>query len=375
MVLDGFLQDLIKLPMGSKLVLSAYLDLRPERGGKKHYLVYLKNRLVEIKKSFPARAPEQTELDKNIKLIHKFFDEERNTAWKGLAIFACASANLFVALPLLQPAENYMSYEQIPHLFSLLLQTPLYQPHVVIVASSRQASLNLIHMGYLAKQMNFSWEDKHTTRFGRMGWSLPKFQRHLQEHLKQRSKEIVENLEKLIIPEKWEYLFVVAEKGIEGELKRQMPTALNKKRISLPDSDIHDPLAKILGAATETLMNLFRNEGEKLAHYILEEAEPMGRAACGPERVLSALRDRKIERLVLDKEFSAPGWRCAACFSLGFGGSPKVCPYCQGMILETNLREEIVFKAKSQGLEILFTEKCAPLLKVGGIGALFKYKK
>ncbi len=375
MVLDGFLQDLIKLPVGSKLILSAYLDLRPERGGKKHYLVYMKNRLAEIKKSFPARAPEQTELNNDIKLIYKFLDEEINPAWKGLAIFTCASANLFVSLPLLQPAENYMSYEQFPHLFPLLLQTSLYQPHVVIVASSRQASLNLIQMGDLAKQLNFSWEDKHTTRFGRMGWSLPKFQRHLQEHLKQRSKEIVENLEKLIIPEKWEYLFIVAEKGIEGELKKQLPTALNKKWISLPNCDIHDPLAKILAAATETLMNLFRNEGEKFARYILEEAEPMGRAACGPERVLSALQDRKIERLVLDKEFSAPGWRCAGCFALGFGGEPKACPYCQGRILATNLREEIVFKAKSQGLEILFTEKFVPLLKAGGIGALFKYKK
>lgn len=375
MGLNEILPDLIKFPKDQNNVLSVYLDLRPDRSGKKLYLVYMKNRLAEMAKNFPPRAQEQAELNNDIKLIRKFLDAELNPGWKGLAIFACSAINLFVSVPMTYPPPNYMSFAPFPHLVLLLMQTPLYQPHVVIVASSRQASLNLIHMGYLTKQLNFSWEDKHTTRFGRMGWSLPKFQRHLQEHLKQRSKEIVENLEKLIIPEKFAYLFVVAEEGIEGELKKQMPAFLKKKWISLPNFAIHDSTSKILAAATEKLMNLYKKEGENLADYILQEAEPIGRAASGPERVLSALQDHKIERLVLDKEFVAPGWRCADCFSLGFGGEPKTCPYCQGSIWGTNLREEIVFKAKSQGIEILFTENFAPLLKAGGIGALFKYKK
>lgn len=375
MGINEIMPDLIKFPVDQNNVLSVYLDLRPDRSGKRLYPVYMKNRLAEITKNFPPRSGEQAELSRDVKLIHKFLDEELNPAWRGLAIFACAAVNLFVSVPMLYPPPNYMSFAPFPHLFFLLLQTPLYQPHAVIVATSRQASLNLIRLGFLVKQLNFSWEDRHTTRFGRLGWSLPKFQRHLQEHLRQRSKEIVENLEKLIIPEKFAYLFVIAEEGIVGELKKQMPAPLKKKLVPLPNSDVHDSLSKILGAATEALMNLFKNEGEYLANYILEEGEPVGRAVSGPDRVLSALQNHKIERLVLDKEFIASGWRCANCFSLGFGGEPKICPYCQGSILGSNLREEIVLKAKSQGIEILFTEKFAPLLKAGGIAAIFKYKK
>lgn len=375
MGLNEILPDLIKFPVNRHNVLSIYLDLRPNQRGKKLYQIYMKNRLGEITKNFSPRAQELAELNKDIRIIHKFLDEELDPAWRGVAIFACSQINLFASMPMLQPPQNYINFGPFPHLFLLLLQTPLYQPHAVIVASSRQASLNLFRGGYLAKQLNFSWEDKHTTRFGRMGWSLPKFQRHLQEHIKQRSKEIVENLEKLIIPEKFEYLFVVAEEGMESELKKQMSALLKKKWVPLPNSDIHDPLAKIITAATEELMKLYRNEGKNLADYILEEAEPIGRAASGPERVLSALRDHKIERLVLDKEFAVSGWRCADCFSLGFGGEPKTCPYCHGSIVDTNLREEIVLKAKSQGIDILFAEKFAPLLKAGGIAALFKYKK
>lgn len=375
MGINEILPDLIRFPTNQNNILSVYLDLRPDRSGKKLYPAYLKNRLAEITKNFPPRTQEQGELNKDLKLIRKFLDEELNPAWKGLAIFACSAVNLFVPVPMLQSPPNYICLAPFPHLFLLLLQTPLYQPHAIIVASSRQASLNLVRRGFLTKQLNFSWEDKHTTRFGRLGWSLPKFQRHLQEHLRQRSKEIVENLEKLIIPEKFEYLFVVAEEGIAGELKKQMPAPLKRKWIPLANLDSHDSLSKILAAANETLMDLFKREGEHLAHYILEEAEPIGRAASGPDRVLSALQGHKIERLVLDKEFAASGWRCKDCFFLGFGGEPKNCPYCQGSIWGTNLREEIVLKAKSQGIEILFTDKFAPLLKAGGIAAIFKYKK
>lgn len=375
MALKEMVQRLGKFPVDKKNILTAYLDLRPDPSGKKLYPVYLKNRFAEISKHLPSRSPEQSILNKDIKLIQKFLDEELNPAWKGLAIFVSSAMDLFIAIPMLRAPQNYLSFAPFPHLFSLLLQEPLFRTHAIIVASSRQASLNLVRLGNLTRQLNLSWEDKHTTRYGRMGWSLPKFQRHLQEHLKQRSKEILENLEKLLAPEKFEYLFVIAEEGIEGELKRLMPSSLRKKWIPLSRLDVHEPLSKILSATTDALLGIFRKEAEDLANYILKEAEPMGRAASGPELTLSALQNHQVERMVLDTEFSALGWRCLECFSLGFGGLPKSCPYCEGSISATNLREEIVLKGKSQGIEILFTEKFTPLLKAGGIGVLFKYKK
>jgi hypothetical protein len=78
--------------------------------------------------------------------------------------------------------------------------------------------------------------------------------------------------------------------------------------------------------------------------------------------------------MVLDARFKATGWRCPKCCSLGSGGSPSVCPYCRGEICSADLREEIIGKAKSQGVGLFFTENFPPLMKAGGIGALLKYK-
>jgi peptide subunit release factor 1 (eRF1) len=78
--------------------------------------------------------------------------------------------------------------------------------------------------------------------------------------------------------------------------------------------------------------------------------------------------------MVFDARFRAMGWRCPKCCSLGSGGSPRACPYCQGEICSADLREEIVSKAKSRGVELFFTENFSPLMKAGGIAALLKYE-
>jgi hypothetical protein len=78
--------------------------------------------------------------------------------------------------------------------------------------------------------------------------------------------------------------------------------------------------------------------------------------------------------MILDARFKAYGWRCTRCGFLGMGGVPRVCPLCQGEAQPSELREEMVRKALSQGLELSFTENFSPLMKAGGTGALLKFK-
>jgi len=374
MPLDEWVQRLINVTPGNKSFLSAYLDLSPDRSGKKLYKIFLKNRLPELSDLFPAHSRERSLLARDIKLIQEYLEEELDPAWKGIAIFACASENLFIPIPMPLPPENALDLAPNPHLFSLIRQSDLYQTYAVAAAHSHKARLFLMRLGRLEKQLTLSWEDKHTTRFGRMGWSLQRFQRHIQEHIKQRAKEIVENLENLINSKKLEYLFASAEEGMEADMKKQLPADLRKKLIPLPSLDPHDVDHRILSAASEALQEISKRKAEALARQILEEAQPLRHATSGPEPTLSALQNHQIERLVFDARFKATGWKCRSCNSLGIGGLPQACPFCQGEISVANLREEIVGKAKSQGVDIFFTENFSPLMKAGGIAALLKYK-
>ncbi len=374
MPLREMLQRLVKAGPGPKTFLSIYLDLSPDGSGRKRHSVFLKSRLSELAKTPPVHSREQTLLARDLRRVQKYLEEDLDPAWRGIALFTCPSEDLFLAIPMSQPPANSLALSVHPHLFSLARQAELYQTYGILVADSRQARLFLVHEGRPEKQISLFWEDRHTTRFGRMGLSFQKFQRHQQEHIKKRAKETVENLGKSFARREIKYLFLASEEEMEGEIQKHLPTALKKKQVLLTSLDPRDPDHRILSAALEALQTLFRERSETLARQIMDEAQPVGRATLGPEPTLSALQNHQVERLVLDAKFHATGWRCLHCGYPGMGGVPRSCPICQGGTQPAELREEIIWKAQSKGIEIFFTDSFTPLMKAGGIGALLKFK-
>jgi rubrerythrin len=374
MPLQEILQSLVKAGPGKKTFLSVCLDLSPDGSGKKRHFVFLKSRLSELAKTPPAHSREQTLLARDLRRVQKYLEEDLDPAWRGIALFACPSADLFLAVPMSLPPANSLALSPYPHLFSLARQADLYQPYGILAADSRQARLFLVREGRPEKQISLFWEERHTTRFGRLGLSSQKFQRHKQEHIKQRAKEAVETLGKWIGRREIKYLFLASEEEMQGEIQKQLPAPLRKKRVPLASLDPRDPDHKILSGAMEALRRLSRERSEALARQIMEEAQPLGQATVGPEPTLSALQNHQVERLVLDGKFRATGWQCLVCGFPGMGGVPRSCPFCQGETRPAELREEIVWKAESQGVELFFTDGFAPLMKAGGIGALLKFK-
>ena len=374
MPLPEMLQRLVKVGPGQKTFLSIYLDLSPDGSGKKRHPVFLKSRLSELAKTPPAHSREQTLLARDLRRVQKYLEEDLDPAWRGIALFTCPSEDVFLAVPMSLPPANSLALSPYPHLFSLARQSELYQTYAILAADSRQARLFLVHEGRPEKQISLFWEDKHTTRFGKMGLSFQKFQRHKQEHIKQRAKEAVENLGKWIARQEIKYLFLASEEEMEGEIQKQLPAALKKKHVPLTSPDPRDPDHKILSAAQEALQTLARERSEALARQIIDEAQPLGRGTVGPEPTLSALQNHQVERLVLDAKFHATGWQCLHCGFPGMGGVPRSCPLCQGGTRPAELREEIIWKAQSRGVELFFTDNFTPLMKAGGIGALLKFK-
>lgn len=374
MPLEELLQRLVKRTTRRKYFLSAYLDLRPDASGKKYYPVFLKSRLSELAGHFPVHSPEKSFFIKDSKQIQKYLEEKLDPSWKGIALFACAPEDLFLSIPMPLPPVSALRVAPCPLLFPLLQCSELFQTYGVVVADSRNARLFLVSLYGTEKQLTFSWEDSHSTRFGRMGLSIQRFQRHQREHIKQRAKEIAENMERWMNRQRAKYLFWAAEEEISGELDKHWSTATKKKLIDLPAVDTRDPDRKIQAAAAALLQKITREKAEILARKALDEAASLGRGTVGPEATVDALQNHQIERLILDSQFHASGWACDDCARLGSGGTPAHCPYCGGKIRPIDLSEEIACRATAQGLSLSFTYHFSPLLQAGGVAATLKYK-
>jgi hypothetical protein len=82
-----------------------------------------------------------------------------------------------------------------------------------------------------------------------------------------------------------------------------------------------------------------------------------GPGDAGAEATLSALRNRRVERLVLDRRANAAGWQCQGWGHLGMGGVLRSCPLCQKAGHPLELREEVVWKAQPPGIGALLKFK------------------
>jgi len=115
-----------------------------------------------------------------------------------------------------------------------------------------------------------------------------------------------------------------------------------------------------------------REKAEAFVRQILEEAQPLGKATAGPEPTLSALQNHQMNTWSSTGSFKPKAGivRSAGTWARR---SSKVLPFVPGKTSSTELREAIVLRAQSQGIDLSFTERFSPLEKAGGIGAMLKF--
>jgi peptide subunit release factor 1 (eRF1) len=122
---------------------------------------------------------------------------------------------------------------------------------------------------------------------------------------------------------------------------------------------------------TQPLFESIEEEREAAALEKLGE----GRAALHLEDVLRALNERRVECLLLDERFSAPGTACPDCGWVGPSGE-RTCPV-DGRELEQldDLTEAAIELTLQQSAEILAVRRRREELqeRAGGVAALLRF--
>jgi peptide subunit release factor 1 (eRF1) len=116
-----------------------------------------------------------------------------------------------------------------------------------------------------------------------------------------------------------------------------------------------------------------RASEEALWHQIRERYLTGGLAAVGPQAVLKAAREARVEVALVDREADLKGTRCRAC-ELVVYGTPATCQRCGSAdVFEVDYVNELVEALAQTGAEADFTDPFDALTEVGGIGALLRY--
>jgi peptide subunit release factor 1 (eRF1) len=171
---------------------------------------------------------------------------------------------------------------------------------------------------------------------------------------------------------RFEHFALGASDAILSELEHTLHPYLRDRlcgRVNVAVGASHDEVlreAQSIEAAVE------RAREAKLVERLRGEIATSRRGVGGLAPVLTALADRRVERLLVSKGYSSAGWRCDHCGGLAAVG-PK-CKRCGSSMESTDdVVEEAVEEALNQAVRVEVCVGNADLDVLGRIGALLRY--
>jgi len=369
------LRRLAEIRLDHPVVLSLYLDLDPtEFATPPARATAVRSLLDEADRRVRDRAdvPHEQRMELRASLERATSVLEGDLPSEGaqaLAIFAAESADLFEVLKLPRPVPRRVAIRRSP-LIAPLARLARRERWCVALVNRRDARIFRGSPDGLREI-----EQVHDLVFGQHeqgGWSQARYQRGIEKEKDDHLKNTVEALMKHFKRRPFERLIVGGPREVAADFESKLHGYLSERLAGRIDVDVeHSTPEQVL----EAVQPRFEELEEEREAQALERLGEAGRAAIGLEDVLRALNERRVETLVADERYSAPGTRCPSCGWLGPAGERK-CPVDETE-LETldDLTEAAVELTIQQSAEILAVRRRRDELaeRAGGIAALLRF--
>lgn len=350
--------------------ISLYLNLQPDQHGRDHFLPFVRKEFTERAKSFPKNSLELASFKLAVTRIMSYLRNEVRPSANGVAIFACAGADVFFqTVQLDAPIQRHqLRIGERPHLYPLARVIDQHPRYVALLADTNAARLFVFDLGkvLLSKEV----QQPKLSRTQVAGWSQLRYQRHVDNYHLHHAKEVVEMLERVVREEAAEHIILAGDEVIIPLLREHLPAHLGKKVIDILRLDIRTPEHEVLKETMEALReHNLQSDAEKV-RLLLDEYRAGGLAVVGYRDTAEALEQGQVDELLLSASardindgagsFDEAGMKLDHLVS---DGAPH--------LLAANL---LVTRARNTGARVTFIEDSALLADVGGAGALLRYQ-
>jgi peptide chain release factor subunit 1 len=366
------LDRLAQFQPGDARVLTAYLDLSPERRADRAWAIVLKDLAREQREGLGKR--DKAVLDAEVERVRAWLDDEA-PGGRGVVVFSCTERELWETYRLPAAERDELTFQHTPHLAPLLDIIEDYERYAVAVVDKEKARLFTVFMGQIEESTAFA--DDVPGKHDQGGWSQLKYQRDHDKHVLWHLKRVVEELTGLLERRAFDRLVIGGPEEATTELRTLLPHDLATRLVDVVPMEVFANPGKILEATLDIERRAEREDEERLVSELLDAVAVDGLGACGLAATLNAVVLRAIHTLVVVDGLRVAGSECPACGWLE-SGTVERCPACgSGMragedivdvaarrTLESKGAVEVVHDAAARRL----TERC------GGIGAVLRFR-
>jgi peptide chain release factor subunit 1 len=290
----------------------------------------------------------------------------------GLAVFASSAAGLFEVLKLSEPVDHEPVIASAPYVEPLsAIGAP--ERWCALLVNRRTARL-FCGSGGALDEVELIEDDVHR-QHDQGGWSQANYQRSVEkevaDHLR-RAAEVAFATLKADLPVG---ILVGAPQELAGDFEAQLHPYLRERLAGRLDIDVENSTPEDVRRAASTRIEQATRAAQDAALARLAEGfgGGPGRAASGLEPVLTAVHEQRVEILLVDAGFAAPGVACPTCGWLG-ADAPASCP-ADGSATERrgDVVEAAVERALTQAADVHVLRDRPELASHGHVAAVLRF--
>jgi hypothetical protein len=292
---------------------------------------------------------------------------------RGLALFVSTPADLDELIPVSGAIESGAVVGEAPVVEPLLDAGA--QPGWCVLLLNRRLARFLEGSADGLREIGRLEDDVHG-QHSAGGWSQARFERSVEEDVKDHRERVVRVLGRRMRRRGWDGLLIGCPEEMRGEVEELLGQELAAVFAGFVDVDVADSGEDEVLAAAAGAMEEEDRRREREALDRLHAGVSGGGGAEGvhglPD-VLAALHERRVETLLLAPGFSAPGTVCPACGMLHEQGVER-CPADE---TATEPREDLtplaVEAALTQAAHVRRVRHHDDLEPMGGIAATLRF--
>jgi peptide subunit release factor 1 (eRF1) len=320
--------------------------------------------LDELVARYGPRGAAFDSLSADVQRLTTYLEDELDAAAQGVVVVACQHQDLFEPVPLDIPVTTGIAVGPIPSLLQLVHAAEDFPPYAVLVADQREAILWLMERQTWQRSVQVEADD-YPRKQQQGGWSQRRFQARADERVEAFAKTIAEEARRELgegddaVP----YLIVAAEEPMSSALAAEFHQTVSDRiigHITLPN-EAND--TRVAEAAEPLIANVERQREMEAVQAVRDGVGAGTLGVAGPADTLTALETGQVRTLVMNDDFSAPGWADYTLPLYGVGAVPRGHPAGGDVsdIMPTALEDEVIRLAIQTGATIELVRTAVPL--------------
>ncbi|MEN2986077.1 MAG: hypothetical protein ABDH16_05430 [Thermodesulfovibrionaceae bacterium] len=365
-------EKLEKFSFTDSCVVSLFLNVSPQERKKQAYLSKFKSLVKALSEEKYTKCKE--DFDK----IESFLQTERESFKRSLVIYSSSKNNLWLRYDLNVDLKDELIVDKTPYTTPLFDLLDNYQKYGVLLVDKRTARVFLVFLGDIEEYGMLHHEDvpgKHK-KGGWFALAEKRYERHIDYHVKIHLKDVLDKFGDFLKDKDIRRLIIAGPDEAISELMDIIPAEIKQKIVARTYIEKYASKEEVLEKVLPIIEEYEKSKESKTVSELITRSLKNDNAVLGVDDVLKYLRDKRVMKLVVAKDYKVDGFVCANC---GFATTQPVecCMECGHCVIKIdNLFEKATQMAVEQAalIEVVKDETDrARLIQYGGIGAFLRF--